>query len=186
MTLPPGLLAKIAGVPECGEAEIHAIEAGTGACPAGSRVGTVTAGAGPGPNPLFVNGNAYLTGPYNGGAFGLAVVVPAVAGPFNFGTVVVRQSLRIDPHTAQVTDVSDPFPKIIDGIPLRLRRIDVTLNRPEFTFNPTSCEHQQLSGVISGSPLGAPTSLTGDVGYATEAGASLRSRRRSRLRTARP
>ena len=172
LTLPSGLLAKIAGVSECGEAEIHAIEAGTGNCPPGSRVGTVTAGAGPGPNPLFVTGAAFLTGPYNGGPFGLAVVVPAVAGPFNFGTVVVRQSLRIDPHTAQVTDVSDPFPKIIDGVPLRLRRVDLSIDRPEFTFNPTSCAHEQLGGVLSGAPLGAPTSLTGDVGYATEAGAS--------------
>jgi hypothetical protein len=119
-----------------------------------------------------VPGKAYLTGPYNGGAYGLAVVVPAVAGPYNFGTVVVRQSLRIDPHTAQVTDVSDAFPKIIDGIPLRLRRIDVTLNRPEFAFNPTSCEHQQFTGALTGSPLGAPTSLNGTVGYATEAGAN--------------
>ena len=171
LTLPSGLLAKIAGVSECGEAEIHAIEAGTGNCPPGSRVGTVTAGAGPGPNPLFVTGAAFLTGPYNGGPFGLAVVVPAVAGPFNFGTVVVRQSLRIDPHTAQVTDVSDPFPKIIDGVPLRLRRVDLSIDRPEFTFNPTSCA-RQLGGVLSGAPLGAPTSLTGDVGYATEVGAS--------------
>ena len=136
LTLPPGLLAKVGGVPQCSEAQIREIEAGMGGCPEGSLVGSVTAGAGPGPNPLFVNGKAYLTGPYNGGAYGLAVVVPAVAGPFNFGTVVVRQSLRIDPHTAQVTDVSDPFPKIIDGIPLRLRRIDVNLNRPRIHVQP--------------------------------------------------
>jgi hypothetical protein len=167
VTLPPGLLGKIAGIPLCGEAEASA-----GTCPEGSLVGTVKAGAGPGPNPLFVSGKAYLTGPYNGGPYGLAVVVPAVAGPFNFGTVVVRQSLRIDPRTAQVTDVSDPFPKIIDGIPLRMRRIDVELNRPGFTFNPTSCGHLGFSGAISGSPLGAPTELRGTVGYSTEAGSS--------------
>jgi hypothetical protein len=172
VTLPPGLIGKIAGVPLCTEAQIHAIETGSGDCPEASRVGSVLAGTGPGPNPLFVKGTAYLTGPYNGGPYGLAVVVPAIAGPYNFGTVVVRQSLRIDPRTAQVTDVSDPFPKIIDGIPLRLRRVDLTLDRPEFTFNPTSCEHQQLSGAMTGTPLGAPTALNGTIGYATEAGAS--------------
>ena len=167
LTLPPGLLGKIAGVPLCSDTD-----AAAGTCPESTRVGTVTAGAGPGPNPLFVAGKAYLTGPYNGGPYGLAVVVPAVAGPYNFGTVVVRQSLRIDPHTAQVTDVSDPFPKIIDGIPLRLRRVDVTLDRPGFTFNPTSCDHEQITGAITGSLLGAPTSLTGTVGYATQPGAT--------------
>ena len=172
LTLPPGLLAKVAGIPECSEAQIQQAEASTGGCPEASQVGTVLASVGPGPNPLQVSGNAYLTGPYNDGPYGLAVVVPAVAGPYDFGTVVVRQSLRIDPHTAQVTDVSNPFPKIIDGIPLRLRRIDVTLNRPQFTFNPTSCEKQQFTGTLTGSPLGAPTMLTRTVGYATEAGAS--------------
>ena len=74
---------------------------GTGGCLEASRVGSVEAGAGPGPDPLFVSGKAYLTGPYNGGPYGLAIVVPAIAGPFDFGTVVVRQSIRIDPRTAR-------------------------------------------------------------------------------------
>ncbi|MGH2912382.1 MAG: hypothetical protein ACRDJ3_07885, partial [Solirubrobacteraceae bacterium] len=69
--------------------------------------------------------------------------------------------------------VSDPFPTIIDGIPLRLRRVDVTLDRPEFTFNPTDCEKLGFTGAISGSPLGAPTTLNGTVGYATEPGATV-------------
>ncbi|HKI40812.1 MAG TPA: hypothetical protein VKA66_10560, partial [Mycobacterium sp.] len=172
VTLPQGLLGKIAGVQQCTEAQVRAAETGTGGCPEASLVGSVTAGAGPGPNPVFVSGKAYLTGPYNGGPYGLAVVVPAVAGPFDFGTVVVRQSLRIDPRTAQVTDVSDPFPTIIDGIPLRLRRVDVTLNRERFAFNPTNCGKLGFAGSMSGSPLGAPTSLNGTVGHATQAGAS--------------
>jgi hypothetical protein len=167
VTLPPGLLADVGSVPLCGEAQANA-----GTCPESSQVGTVQTGVGPGPDPLFVAGKAYLTGPYNGGPYGLSVVVPAVAGPFNFGTVVVRQSIRIDPHTAQVTDVSDPFPTIIAGIPLRLRRVDVTLNRPGFTFNPTSCAKLAFTGTIGGSPLGAPRRLNGTVGYATQPGAS--------------
>jgi uncharacterized repeat protein (TIGR01451 family) len=172
VTLPQGLLAKVAGIPLCTDTQIHAAEEGTGGCPEASQVGIVKAGAGPGPNPLFVPGKAYLTGPYNGGPYGLAVVVPAVAGPFDFGTVVVRQSIRIDPRTARVTDVSDPFPVIIDGIPLRLRRVDIALDRPQFTFNPTSCEPETFAGSISGSPLGAPRNLNGIVGYAAQSGAS--------------
>jgi uncharacterized repeat protein (TIGR01451 family) len=167
VTLPPGLSADLTGVPLCSDAQ-----AAAAVCPEGTQVGTVLASVGPGPNPLQVPGKAYFTGPYNGGPYGLAVVVPAVAGPFNFGTVVVRQSIRINPLTAQVTDVSDPFPKIVDGIPLRMRRIDLTLNRPDFTFNPTSCEKLGFAGSISGSPLGAPTTLNGTIGYATQPGAT--------------
>jgi hypothetical protein len=172
VTLPPGVLAKLAGVGECTEEEIHEAEAGTGGCPVSSLLGSVSTGAGAGPDPFFVSGKAYLTGPYNGGSYGLAVVVPAVAGPYNFGTVVVRQSLRINPRTALVTDVSDPFPKILDGIPLRDRRVELAIERPEFTFNPTSCNKLQLTGIVTGSPLEAATRLNGNIGYAAVADAS--------------
>jgi hypothetical protein len=174
VTLPPGLLANVGSVPECSEAQIAQASADTGECPASTKVGTVTAGAGPGPNPLFVTGNAYLTGPYNGGPYGLAVVVPAVAGPFHLGNVVVRQSLRINPLTAAVTDVSDPFPTFLDpvgangqttGIPIKLRRVDVDINRPSFTFNPTSCEHLQVDATLTSTqgasvPIADPYQVT--------------------------
>jgi hypothetical protein len=169
LSLPPGVLAKITGVPQCSDAS-----ANTGQCPEASRVGTVTASAGPGPNPLTVTGKAYLTGPYKGGPYGLAVVVPAVAGPFNFGNVVVRQSLHIDRLDAHVTDVSDPFPTILNprsangelnGIPIRLRRVDVHIDRPEFTLNPTSCARSSMGGAVSSvggasAPVSAPFQVT--------------------------
>jgi hypothetical protein len=144
VTLPPGLLASIRGVPLCSDADANA-----GTCPGASQVGTVQTGAGPGPDPLFLPGKVFLTGPYKGGPYGLAVEVPAIAGPFNLGTVVVRQSLRIDPTTTQITAVSDPFPTMLDGVPLQLRRVDVTLDRPNFTFNPTSCEPSAITGALT-------------------------------------
>ncbi|MGH2913184.1 MAG: hypothetical protein ACRDJ3_11995, partial [Solirubrobacteraceae bacterium] len=101
-TLPPGLLAKLSGVTLCSDADATA-----GTCPEASRIGTVHTGAGPGPNPLFVTGKIYLTGPYRGAPYGESVVVPAVAGPFNFGTVVVRGAIYVDPLTAQAKVVSD-------------------------------------------------------------------------------
>jgi hypothetical protein len=162
VSLPPGLLADVGSVPLCGEAQANA-----GTCPESTQVGTVKAGAGPGPNTLFVGGKAYLTGPYKGGPYGLSVVVPAIAGPFNFGVVVVRQSLRIDPTDAHVTDVSDPFPTILQptgadgrtiGIPIRLRRIDVSIDRPGFTFNPTNCGKLTVGGSIT-STRGAVSAL---------------------------
>lgn len=142
--LPPGLLAKLAGVPLCSDADANA-----GTCPADSQVGTVETGAGPGSNPFFLPGKAYLTGPYKGGPYGLDVVVPVQAGPFDLGVVVVRQALHVDPQSAQVTAVSDPFPAILDGIPLRLRRVDVDLNRPEFIVNPTSCDPMAITGTLT-------------------------------------
>jgi uncharacterized repeat protein (TIGR01451 family) len=157
VTLPPGLLAKIAGVSLCSDAALAAAannpsgaaEAASPSCLQGSQLGSVQAGAGAGPTPFFAPGKAYLTGPYKGGPYGLAVVVPAIAGPFDLGNVVVRSSLRIDPQDGHVTAISDPLPTIIKGIPLRVRRVDVTLDRPAFTFNPTSCEPKAISATLS-------------------------------------
>jgi hypothetical protein len=143
-TLPPGMVAKLAGIPLCSTAAADA-----GVCPDSSQVGTVETGAGPGSNPFFLRGKAFLTGPYKGAPYGLAVVVPAVAGPFDLGTVVVRQALFIDPTDAHVTVRSDSFPTILKGIPLQLRRVDVTLDRPHFMINPTSCSPMRVAGLLS-------------------------------------
>ena len=140
-TLPPGLLAKIAGVQLCGSTEASAAS-----CPAGSRIGTVTVGAGPGPNPFYTTGSIYLTGPYNGAPFGEVVIVQAIAGPFNLGTVIVHGAIHFNPATAQPTVTSDPFPSILDGIPLQIRTVNVNLNREGFTLNPTSCNPNAVTG----------------------------------------
>lgn len=156
VSLPPGLLGKIAGVGQCSDAQLAAAAESSGAsqqanpsCPASSQLGTVTTETGPGPNPFVVGGKAYLTGPYRGAPYGVAVVVPALAGPFDLGTVVIRQALFIDPSDAHATDVSDPFPTILKGIPLRIKRVLVTLDRPQFTFNPSSCEPKAVSATLS-------------------------------------
>jgi hypothetical protein len=142
-TLPPGLLANIAGVMQCGETQANA-----GSCPASSEIGTVSVDAGAGIDPYYVQGKVYLTGPYNGGPFGISVAVPAVAGPFNLGMVVVRGSIRINPNTAQATVVSNAFPSILDGVPLRVKTVDVAL-KESFTFNPTNCTKSAVTGEIS-------------------------------------
>lgn len=143
--LPRGLLAKVKGVPLCPDAQ-----AAAGTCDPASRVGSATVGAGPGASPFFLtNQPVYLTGPYKGGPYGLAVVIRAVAGPFDLGTVVVRQSVRVDPNDASLTVVSDPFPTILKGVPLKIRRVDVNVDRPGFTTTPTSCAAQQVTGTLS-------------------------------------
>ena len=128
--MPLGLTGKIAGIPRCGDAQANA-----GTCGPESLIGTAEAAAGSGPDPYWVTtGRVYLTGPTtlkNGlhGPFGLSVVTPAEAGPFHLGNVVVRSVINIDPHTAAVTVTSDPIPQYVDGVQLRVRRINVNVNR---------------------------------------------------------
>lgn len=142
---PPGLLGIIKNVPQCPEPQ-----ASQGTCDEGSLIGHVTATVGAGPAPFDVQGGkAFLTGPYRGSPFGLSVTVPAKAGPLDLGTVVVRSRIDVDPHTAQITITSDPFPTILQGIPLQIRTVNVTVDRPSFMFNPTNCSPFSVEGAIT-------------------------------------
>lgn len=143
-TLPKGLLAKIADVTPCTQAQ-----AAASACPAASRIGRVEAGAGAGSNPFYItNGRAYLTEGYKGAPYGMLVEVPAVAGPFDLGDVAVRAAIRIDPTTAQATVDSDPMPRIVAGVPLKVRDIRVIVDRPGFMQTPTSCKKQSIDTTL--------------------------------------
>ena len=142
--LPGGLTGRPANVPLCPGAQ-----AAAGTCSEVSRIGDVTVGAGAGSNPFFItSGRAYLTGPYKGAPFGVSIVVPAVAGPFNLGNVVVRSSLSVDKHTGDVRIVSDPLPTILQGIPLNVRDVRVNADRPGFFLNPTSCAKKTIAAAI--------------------------------------
>jgi len=160
--LPEGMTAKLAGVAECSDADIAQARSRTGehggqeekehpSCPAGSQIGTVTAGAGVGSILTYVPGKLYLAGPYKGAPLSAVAIVPGVAGPFDVGTVVTREALRIDPRTAEVEadgSASDPIPHILKGIPLKVRDIRVQVDRPDFTLNPTSCEEMSTEARI--------------------------------------
>ena len=151
-TLPPGLLALIPSVAQCGEEQANA-----GTCPASSQVGAAAATAGSGPTPfLFTGGSVYLTGPYHGAPYGLSVVVPAVAGPFSLGNVVTRATINVDPYTARVT-VASVLPTIHAGVPLRLRGITVAINRQGYLINPTNCSAFLTESTLT-STLGATQS----------------------------
>jgi hypothetical protein len=156
--LPPGLLANVASVPLCGEPQAE-----LGECPAASRIGHVTAGVGAGPNQFYVSGEVFLTGKYDGAPYGLTIEVPAIAGPFNLDIegrpVVDRAALNIDPLTAAATVTSSPLPQIIQGIPLQIRTVNVTIDRPGFVFNPTSCASMKVEGTAT-STLGENAALS--------------------------
>jgi hypothetical protein len=152
VALPPGLLANIGSVPLCADAQ-----AAAGTCSSASQIGHVAGAAGDGPSPLYVPqpGKAptavYLGGPYKGAPFSLSIVVPAQAGPFDLGTVVVRAALFVDRHDAHASVKSDPIPTIVDGVPLRLQKINVTVDRPGFMLAPSSCKQMQVTGTASSS-----------------------------------
>jgi hypothetical protein len=152
--LPPGMLAAISKVALCPEPQ-----ASTGQCGAESEIGSTTVAVGAGSHPYSVKGRVFLTGPYGGGPFGLSVVVPAVAGPFNLGLVVVRAAIEINSRTAQVTTVTSELPQMIDGVPLRMRVLSVTLNREQFVFNPTNCSPMSVNATVY-SAQGAAASLS--------------------------
>jgi hypothetical protein len=163
--LPPGIVGKLAGIPFCSDQAIAAAKARTGphggaeelaspSCPAASEVGHTLVGAGVGPSPAYVPGKVYLAGPYNGSALSIAAITAAKAGPFDLGTVVVREALKINPETAEVfidATGSDPLPHIIKGIPVHLKDIRAYVDKPNFVLNPTNCERTSTASTVLGS-----------------------------------
>jgi len=161
-TTPPlGFTARLAGVPYCPDSAIAQAkgrehpgggqqEISSPSCPSASQVGTITAGAGAGPSPFFVGGRLYLAGPYKGAPISLVAVIPAVAGPFDLGTVVNRVASYVDPETAQIKAVADPLPTILSGIPVDTRDLRVDVDRPNFALAPTSCEPKSVGATVTG------------------------------------
>jgi hypothetical protein len=151
--LPAGLVGLIPSVTQCPEPQ-----AGKGECSSASEIGSVNVSAGAGSKPYGFTGHVYLTGPYNGAPFGLSIVVPAVAGPFNLGNVVTRGTISVEPYTARVVATSS-VPTIVKGIPLRLKGISVEINKQGFLQNPTSCGTLQTETTLT-STLGVTQSLS--------------------------
>ena len=177
-TLPPGVLAKLAGVDKCPDAQIALAKTKTGkaeltspSCPANSKIGSVRAGAGVGSQLTYVPGSIYLAGPFGGAPLSAVGIVPAVAGPFDVGTVVTRFALPVDPRTGEVSadgSKSDPIPHILAGIPLVVRDLQARIDRPNFTINPTSCDPYATKAAIWGGGAD-PFSITDNSPVAREA-----------------
>lgn len=178
--LPEGLLAHLGAPAQCSEAQ-----ALTDSCPPQSQIGTVSVQVGSGSQPLTVPtpsegpGAVYLTGPLDGAPYGLAFVLPAEhIGPYSFGKITTLATLNVNPETTQVTVTTVPqgmpgaLPTIIEGVPVRIRQIDVTVNRPGFMINPTSCTPLSTATLVDGvlslppteplsSAVSSPLSLSG-------------------------
>jgi hypothetical protein len=164
---PAGAAGLISAVPLCPEANATA-----GNCSAASHIGHAVVTSGPGPYPLVIpqpgapEAPIYLTGPYKGAPFGLSIVTPVIAGPFNLGTIVTRAKIEVDPTTAQITITTDPLPQVVDGVPTDLRSVNSIIDRPGFLFNPTNCTPQQFAGTATsaGGAATAPISSPFGVG----------------------
>jgi hypothetical protein len=159
--LPEGLLANLNGIALCGEPQ-----AAAGSCSEESKVGSATIAAGAGSEPLSLTGKVFLTGPYNGAPLGLSIAVPAVAGPYNLGTVVVRAAVNVDTVNGQITIASDPLPTIVGGVPLRLKGVKLEINRSGFLVNPTTCGTATIAGTITSTsgqsePFSSPAQIEG-------------------------
>jgi hypothetical protein len=161
-TLPRGFLPLLAGISSCPERA-----AAAGSCAPASRIGSIDIAAGAGSNPIHFPGSVFLTGPFGGAPFGLSIVVPAIAGPFDLGTIVVRAAVSVDPDDARVTILTAPLPRVLRGIPLRIRGFRLTSqDRPGLFVAPTSCDAQSVTGSASGlggavGSLASPFSLAG-------------------------
>ncbi|MGA9876950.1 MAG: hypothetical protein WBQ21_14200 [Solirubrobacteraceae bacterium] len=159
LKMPPGLLGTLSSVKLCGEAQANA-----GTCGPESLIGHTTVSVGLGSTPYTVTGGeVFITGGYDGAPYGLSIVNPAKAGPFDLGKVIVRAKIEVDPITAALTITSDstgPYriPQFIDGIPLQIKHVNVSIDRSGFTFNPTNCSPLSVGGSLTSSE-GATSAL---------------------------
>lgn len=144
VSMPPGLAGSLKGVPFCDETLAKA-----GMCPADTQVGVVQAQAGVGNAPLVLDGRVYLVGPGDGALARLAIVLPGAVGPFDFGSVVSFAALGIRPADGGLDVVTRNLPTTLQGIPLNLRQLTLTLNRPGFARNATSCAAQQIHATFT-------------------------------------
>jgi hypothetical protein len=160
----PAAVAQIfAGAQPCGEPQ-----ASVGGCTKASEVGVVAAKAGLGIYAPDLYGRIYLTGPYDGSAEGLSIVLPIDPAPLELGRVVVRASVAINPGTGRLDIASARLPSFAEGARLSLDELLLQFERGELKIDPTGCESLAVTGTItstqgssvsvSAEPLGAPSS----------------------------
>jgi hypothetical protein len=169
LSLPPGAVGSLAAAQLCPAATVNALASNPAVnCPVGSKVGTIKTTVGSGTGLLTTPGSVYIgeaTQP--GDAASFVIVVPAKVGPLDLGRVVLVNRATLRPTDTGVDVVSPDIPKILDGIPLPIRKVEITVDRPGFFLNPTSCDKKQFVATFTSyeSPTVAsatfPTQATG-------------------------
>lgn len=153
LALPAGAVGSLAAVPQCPLAHAQA-----GTCGDESRIGNIKTTVGSGNGLLTVPGYLYLAEPsVPGDAATIAIKVPSKVGPIDLGNVVLLNRVLLRPTDYGVDVVSSDIPRIFEGVPLPLRRVEITVDREGFFLNPTGCDPRALIATFD-SYEGAQTS----------------------------
>ena len=140
LALPAGAVGSLAAVPQCPIALARA-----GSCPDSSRIGNIKTTVGNGNGLLTVPGYLYLAQPsVPGDAATIAIKVPSKVGPIDLGDVVILNRVLLRPTDNGVDVLSSEIPRIFEGVPLPLRRVEITVDREGFFLNPTGCDPRAL------------------------------------------
>src|SRR5205085_9980456 len=166
VSLPDGLVGNIGAVPLCSRSDARA-----GTCPAASRIGTVETVVGNGDDPLHQKGGVFLSAPANADELArITTVVDPKVGPFDLGQKIITElalKLRVKDGTIGVDNVGqDDLPTILAGIPIRIRQLNLNINRDGFLRNPLTCDTKQGSGTFGSGDgrtvnVSAPFTATG-------------------------
>ena len=140
LALPAGAVGSLAAVPQCPLGQALA-----GNCPDESRIGNIKTTVGNGNGLLTVPGYLYLAEPSQpGDAASIALKVPSKVGPIDLGNVVLMNRVLLRPTDNGVDVLSSDIPRIFEGVPLPLRRVEITVDREGFFLNPTGCDPRAL------------------------------------------
>jgi hypothetical protein len=145
LSLPVGAVGSLAAVPQCPVAQARA-----GDCPTDTKVGTVKTTVGTGNALLTVAGSLYLAkGEQPDDAATLALVVPAKVGPIDLGQVVVINHIKLRASDTGIDAITETVPNMLEGVPLHVRRIEITVDREGFFINPTGCDTRTLTATFT-------------------------------------
>lgn len=166
LSLPPGAAGSLSAVAKCPLAQAQA-----GSCPESTLVGNIKTSLGSGVSLFSAPGKLYLAEPAQpGDVASIVATVPAKAGapdpqtgkyPIDLGpdVVIVNRLLLREADTG--VDVilqgayrggqliSDGIPTMLEGVPLPISKIDITVDREGFFLNPTGCDPRPVGATFT-------------------------------------
>jgi hypothetical protein len=142
LSLPPGAVGSLAATPLCPASVVNALAGDPNAnCPESSRVGTIRSTVGSADGLLTVSGAVYIGEAIaSGDAASFVIVIPAKVGPIDLGRVVVVNHAVLRPSDSGVDVYSPDIPNLLEGVPLPVRSIEITIDREGFFLNPSGCD----------------------------------------------
>lgn len=144
LSLPAGAAGSLANVPLCPKDR-----AAVGDCNPEHKVGHVRTTVGTADGLLTTSGSIFIGEPLEAGdAASFVAVVPAKVGPIDLGKVVAVNRVRLRPSDTGVDVFASDLPTLLEGVPLAIRKIEITVDRENFFFNPTGCDTRQFNATF--------------------------------------